>query len=170
MINDSGNQLFLKRSAYLCRALPKQESREESRVCLLVERPLIYFRMQCLWSVVQRCVCSTKRILFIWVCASVRPGRSHMPDAPLHVFGSVLLSVLFLWCLCTLPVCVCVWNVILQGWRQDWTAVAAWLSCEAGWRCDGQYGDGMFAGGAYVRTHTLTQALRQRTGGWLALF
>lgn len=44
------------------------KSWNEACVCLLLVRALIYFRMQCLWFVVLKCVCSVKCILFVWVC------------------------------------------------------------------------------------------------------
>lgn len=66
-------------------------------------------------------------------------------------------------------------NASLLGWRQDWTAMAAWLSCEAGRRSDGRYGGGMFVEGAclHADTHTHTcsrsdDTQTQTHTGWLA--
>lgn len=168
MMNDSCKELFLKKISVIMPCFTKAaplgwESREEPCVCLLLENALICFRRQCLWSAVQKCVCSAKCILFIWVSVLV---------CALANFTCLLPSVCVCLCLAecfvyvvlsahTSLMCVYVCNVSLKGWRQDWTAVAAWLSCEAGRWSDGQYGGGMFAEGAYVHTHT--QACRQHT-------
>ena len=141
VMNGSCDESFLEKIGIIVPCFTKTapwgwESREEPCVCLLLENALIYFRMQCLWSAAQRCVCSAKCILFIWVsvrvCAS---SQSHVLAAPF-----VCLSVPFwVFCLCgvvqthththphthTHTSCMCACNASLKGWRQDWTAVAA---------------------------------------------
>ena len=108
------------------------------------------------------CVFRKVHIVYLSECASVclKPGSCACCPVCVCLCVCMCVCVCF-WVFC---LCVCMCNVSLLGWRQDWTAVAAWLSCEAGRRSDGRYGGGMFVEGAcYTHTHTHTHTGTQTT-------
>lgn len=148
--------LFLKNISIIVPCFTKTalrgwEGREEPCVCLLLGNALIYFRMQCLWSVVKKCVCSAKCILFIWVSVLL------WARASLLRFLLCVCVCVFCWvfCLCSVHgrvcVCVCVMWVFRAGVRTEPRWRRGSRAMPAGGRTDGQCGGGMFVEG--VRTH-----------------